>query len=176
MLNIFKPSFIVESIYDIKVEDLKRFGKEVVFTDLDSTLIAWDHPHPTEELIEWIKNLDDNGIEVVVLSKNTPKRVTEALKALDITHVPSAYKPRRKRFKKAFDSVNSEKDKIIMVGDQVITDIIGANRFKIDSVLVKPILDSDAWNTNFNRLIEYKILKYIVKHDPKMKWSNSLDD
>lgn len=176
MLNIFKPTYIVESIYNIKVEDLKRLGKEVVFTDLDNTLIAWNHPHATEEVIEWIKNLDDNGIEVVALSNNTPKRVTEALKTLDITHVSSAYKPRRKGFKKAFESVNSEKDKIIMVGDQVITDIIGANRFKIDSVLVKPILESDAWNTKFNRLIEYKILKYIVKHDPKMEWSNSLDD
>lgn len=176
MLDIFKPTYIVESIYNIKAEDLKRLGKEVVFTDLDNTLIAWNHPHATDEVIEWFKELDKNGLEVVVLSNNKPKRVSEALKALNITQVPSAYKPRRKGFKKAFNSVDSTKDKIIMIGDQIITDIIGANRFKIDSILVKPILESDAWNTKFNRMIEYRILKHIVKHDPKMEWSNSIDD
>ena len=72
--------------------------------------------------------------------------------------------------------VNQPKENIIMVGDQVITDIVGANRFKIDSVLVKPILASDAWNTKFNRLIEYNILKLVVKYNPDMEWKDSLDD
>lgn len=176
MLNIFKPTYMVESIYNITPEELKKRGKKVVFADLDNTLIAWNHPHATQELRSWLKELDENGIEVIVLSNNNRSRVEKAVSDLEVTHIPAAFKPRRKGFQKAFETVNHKKENIIMIGDQVITDIIGANRFKIDSVLVKPILDSDAWNTKFNRFVEYNILKRVVKHNPNMEWSHSLDE
>lgn len=176
MLDIFKPTYMVDSIYNITPEQLKDKGKKVVFTDLDNTLIAWNHPHATDELRTWLKDLRDAAIDVIVLSNNNEERVDKAVEGLGITHIASAFKPRRKGFNKAFETIDHNKDEVIMVGDQVITDIIGANRFKVDSVLVKPILDSDAWNTKFNRFIEYKILKQIVKHNPNMEWRSSLDD
>lgn len=176
MFELFKPTYMVESIYNITPQELKKRNKKVVFTDLDNTLIAWNNPSATDELIDWIKLLRNNHIEVIILSNNNENRVHKAVENLDVHHIPGAFKPRRKGFRKAFERVNVPKDNIIMVGDQVITDIIGANRFKIDSVLVKPILDSDAWNTKFNRFVEYQILKKMVKHNPNMEWSHSLDE
>lgn len=176
MFDIFKPTYMVESIYNITPEELLKRDKKVVFTDLDNTLIAWNHADATEELVDWIELLRENGIEVVILSNNNANRVHQAVDHLDVTHIPHAFKPRRKGFRKAFDTVDYPKENIIMVGDQVITDIIGANRFKVDSVLVKPILESDAWNTKINRFIEYQVLKMLVKHNPNMEWSHSLDE
>ena len=61
-----------------------------------------------------------------------------------------------------------------MVGDQIITDIKGSNHAGLKSVLVKPIMDSDAWNTRFNRFMELKIMNYLIKHDPEMNWRDGL--
>ena len=54
--------------------------------------------------------------------------------------------------------------------------MIGANRMGIDVSLVKPIVESDAWNTKLNRYIESKILNYLMKKNPEMKWSQSLHE
>lgn len=176
MLSLFKPTYMVESVYNIEPSEFIKRGKKVVFADLDNTLIAWNHPKATQELINWLDRLNDFGIQVIVLSNNNKDRVEKAVAHTGVTHIPSAFKPCKKGFEKAFSLVNQPKENIIMVGDQVITDIVGANRFKIDSVLVKPILASDAWNTKFNRLIEYNILKLVVKYNPDMEWKDSLDD
>lgn len=176
MLSLFKPTYMIESVYNISPQELIDRGKKVVFADLDNTLIAWNHPEATIELIEWIKLLKENDIQVIVLSNNNEARVKKAVENIGVIHIPAAFKPRRKGFQKAFEAVDQPKENIIMVGDQVITDIVGANRFKIDSILVKPILSSDAWNTKFNRFIEYNILKLLVKYNPEMEWSKSLDE
>ena len=57
-----------------------------------------------------------------------------------------------------------------------MTDVLSANRFGVKSVLVKPILASDAWNTKFNRFIELKVMNGLMKSNPEMKWGDSLDE
>ncbi|PJH64016.1 HAD hydrolase-like protein, partial [Salmonella enterica] len=74
------------------------------------------------------------------------------------------------------NKIGYNKTNILIVGDQILTDIIGANNIGIESVLVKPIMNSDAWNTRINRFIELRIMKLVLKKDPKMKWSRSLND
>lgn len=85
-------------------------------------------------------------------------------------------KPSRRAFRLAEEKLQMPLDEMLMVGDQVITDVFGSNRAGVRSVLVKPILQSDAWNTKFNRFIELKIMNYLIKSDPKMRWGETLDE
>ena len=62
-----------------------------------------------------------------------------------------------------------------MVGDQLLTDVFGANRAGVKSVWVMPIINSDGWNTRINRFFERKLLKRLLKNDPGMIWRKSLD-
>lgn len=176
MLNSFKPTWMVESIYQITPEQLKNAGIKAVLTDLDNTLIAWNNPEATEETIEWIKLMKENDIEVIILSNNTRKRVGKVASLLDLEFVPNALKPFQRGFNKALVEFELDKSEVMMVGDQIITDIKGANHAGIRSVLVKPILDSDAWNTRLNRFVELKIMNYLIEKDPDMKWRGSLHD
>lgn len=175
MFNSFKPTWMVESIYQITPEQLKSKNIKAVLTDLDNTLIAWNNPEATEETIEWIKTMKQNDIKVVILSNNSRKRVKKVATILDLDFVPNAMKPLTIGFKKAVKKYAFDKDEWLMVGDQVITDIRGANETGLKTVLVKPILDSDAWNTRLNRHIELKIMKYLIKKDPEMKWRDTID-
>lgn len=174
MLKSFKPTWMVESIYQITPEQLRKENIKAVLTDLDNTLIAWNNPEATEETIQWIQLMKENNIEVVILSNNTEKRVGKVASILELEFIPSALKPLQRGFKKALNTYPYSKDEWLMVGDQIITDIKGANHAGIKSVLVKPVMDSDAWNTRLNRFVELHIMNYLIKKDSEMKWRDGL--
>ena len=176
MLKWFKPTWMVESIYTITPAQLEKNNIKAVVTDLDNTLIAWNHPEATEESILWIKEMKQAGIPVVLLSNNSEERVKVVADILELDYIPRGLKPSRRGLRKAQDILGLPKEEIVMVGDQVMTDVLSANRFGVKSVLVKPILASDALNTKFNRFIELKVMNGLIKSNPEMKWGDSLDE
>src|SRR5699024_4237341 len=173
MLESFKPTWMVESIYQITPDQLRENNIKGILTDLDNTLIAWNHPEGTAETVEWIEKMRSEGIPVLILSNNYHHRVKKVAHLLNVPFVPNALKPLGTGFKRAARKIELPKDQLVMVGDQIITDIKGANTAGIRSILVKPIVDSDAWNTKINRFFEMKIMNRLIKNDPKMKWRDS---
>lgn len=172
----YKPTWMIEAIYDITPEQLQQQGVEAVLTDLDNTLIAWNNPDGTPELLHWIETMKNAGIPVIVVSNNKAERVSRAIHHLELDFVARAMKPLTKGFKEVQTTYRIPKDKMIMVGDQLMTDIKGANRAGIRTVLVKPIVETDAWNTKFNRMMEKRIMTYLKKHHSDMNWRKSLND
>lgn len=176
MLEWFKPTWMVHSIYSITPKQLHENNVKAVLTDLDNTLIAWNNPEATEESIQWIKMMKEADIPVMILSNNSDERVKEIADFLDLEYIPRSLKPSRRAFRLAQEKLGLPAEELLMVGDQVITDVFGANRFGVRNVLVKPVLESDAWNTKFNRFLELKILNLLIKSDPNMKWGDSLNE
>jgi len=176
MLKWFKPTWMVRSIYSITPEQLKKHNIKAVLTDLDNTLIAWNNPKATEESIQWIEMMKEAGIPVMILSNNSAERVQGIADYLELDYVPRSLKPSRRAFRSAQEKLQLPKENLLMVGDQIITDVLGSNRFGVRNVLVKPLLESDAWNTKFNRFIELKVMDLLIKSDPNMKWGDSLNE
>ena len=162
MLDKYKPTWMVEAIYQITPEQLKAHGLKAVLTDLDNTLIAWDNPNGTKELIDWLKMMDKAGIPVVVVSNNKASRVAKAIESFELDFVSRAMKP----FSVGIKSV--------MIGDQIMTDVRGANAAGIRSILVRPIVDTDGWNTRINRFFERRIMRTLLRKDSEMKWKSGL--
>jgi len=176
MLKWFKPTWMVRSIYSITPEQLKKHNIKAVLTDLDNTLIAWNNPKATEESIQWIEMMKEAGIPVMILSNNSAERVQGIADYLELDYVPRSLKPSRRAFRSAQEKLQLPKENLLMVGDQIITDVLGSNRFGVRNVLVKPVLESDAWNTKFNRFVELKVMNLLIKSDPNMKWGDSLNE
>lgn len=176
MLELFKPTWMVHSIYSITVKQLRANGIKAVLVDLDNTLIAWNQPEATEESIIWIRTIKDAGIPVMILSNNSGSRIKEVADILDVGFVSRSMKPTTRAFKIAENKMGISADEMVMVGDQLITDVLGANRYDLRTILVKPLLASDAWNTKFNRFIEMKIMHALINADSQMKWRDKLDD
>ena len=95
---------------------------------------------------------------------------------LGLDYIPCSLKPSRRGLRLAQEKLGLPKEQILMVGDQVMTDVLASNRFGVRNVLVKPILASDAWNTKLNRFIELNIMKALIQSDPNIKWGDSLDE
>ena len=172
----YKPTWMIDAIYDITPEQLKEQGIEAVLTDLDNTLIAWNNPDGTKELLHWIETMKEAKIPVIVVSNNKASRIDRAVKHLGLDYVSRAMKPFQKGFNEVERRYNLPKDKLLMVGDQLMTDIKGANNAGIRNVLVKPIVETDAWNTKFNRFMERQIKGYLLKRHSDMKLRKSLND
>ncbi|MCP0886729.1 YqeG family HAD IIIA-type phosphatase [Ligilactobacillus sp. WILCCON 0076] len=177
MFNRFKPTWMIESIYDLTAEDIQAQGIKIILTDLDNTLIAWNNPNGTPKLREWLKKMNEAHIPVVVVSNNNHRRVKKALRTFNLPFVSRAMKPFVRGINTAKRRFELKESEIVLVGDQLITDIAAANNANIRSILVKPLVESDAWNTRINRFFEKIIKQKLIKqNDLKAKWGHSLDD
>lgn len=174
MFSTYKPTWMVEAIYQVTPEQLKKHEIKAVLTDLDNTLIAWNNPDGTEELREWLERMKQAEIPVVVVSNNSAERVERAIQQFDLDYVARALKPLSNGINRACKELAIEKSQIVMVGDQIMTDIKAANSAGIRSILVQPVVQTDGWKTQFNRFWERKIMKYLLNTHPEMKWRGEI--
>lgn len=163
MLNKFLPNKHVNTIYDITPEILLNENKKGIIVDLDNTLVPWNVEHATDEVIQWLNDMKKANINVTIFSNNNEDRVTLFAEPLETPYVFKANKPLRKAFMTAQKAMNLSENEIVVIGDQLLTDILGGNRAGFDTILVVPIIESDAPITKFNRNLERMILKYFYR-------------
>jgi uncharacterized protein len=163
VLNLFLPSEHVKSIFDIKPNMLKERGIKGIITDLDNTLVEWDRPSATPQLIEWFAEMKKHGILVTIVSNNNENRVKTFSEPLNIPYIFEARKPLSRAFKKALRNMNLNKDEIVVIGDQLLTDVLGGNRLGLHTILVVPVAQTDGFMTKLNRKIERKILSWMKR-------------
>lgn len=163
----YMPTFTVEAVYDLRADALKQEGIKALLVDLDNTLIAWNNPDGTPELRAWLEEMKQADLPVVVVSNNKHSRVKRAVEPFGVDFVSRAMKPFAYGINRVLSRYGFDKSEVIMVGDQLMTDIRASHRAGIRSILVRPLVQSDAWNTKFNRWREGRMLKKIVaKYGP----------
>lgn len=158
MLKKFLPAEYVKNVFHITPEKLKKQGIKGIITDLDNTLVEWDRPEATPEIIEWLKAMKEADILVTIVSNNHDPRVKLFCEPLGIPFVSRARKPLRSPFIKALDMMGIKKEEAVVIGDQLLTDILGGNRKGLHTILVAPVATSDALITRFNRMTERRIM------------------
>ncbi|KRM90620.1 YqeG family HAD IIIA-type phosphatase [Liquorilactobacillus cacaonum] len=177
MLTRFKPTWMISSIFEITPKEITEKGIKVILTDLDNTLIAWNNPDGTPELRNWLELMNAEKIPVIVVSNNNKKRVAKAVEPFGLPFIARAMKPLTKGINEAKKQLNLEDNQIVLVGDQLLTDVAAANAAKIKSIWVKPIIETDAWNTRPNRIVEKFIKKNLQKNKRiKETWGHSLNE
>ncbi|PID00488.1 YqeG family HAD IIIA-type phosphatase [Sporosarcina sp. P29] len=158
MLNHFLPSAYVKSVFLIKPEDLLENGIKGIITDLDNTLVEWDRADATQDIMAWFKSMRDAGLQITVVSNNHIERVSHFCDPLGIPYICEARKPLKRSFYQALATLGLPKKEVVMIGDQLLTDVLGANRVGLQTILVVPVASSDATITKFNRAIERRIM------------------
>ena len=159
------PKFYFDKITDITVEFLNENNIKALILDVDNTLIDIDRK-PVEGLVEWHKGVITAGIKTIILSNSNKIDKIEKLTLNE--YYATLMKPLKKGFIKAVKKLELPAENIAAIGDQIFTDVIGANRCKIVSILVKPVAETDIWITKWKRPIENKIVKrYLEKQTKK---------
>lgn len=174
MKNYFTPTWKVDSIYQVTPAQFIQKNLKAIIVDLDNTLIPWNVMDYSDQMADWIQSLRVNGIGIYMLSNNNYDRVAKVANPLNIKFSSSALKPRGKYFKYAIEDLKVSDDEIVVIGDQIMTDIFGANRRGLKSILVKPMVPNDNIYTWVNRALERLIMKF-VGIDRQEEWGNKLD-
>ena len=130
---------------------------------MDNTLIDYYRVFP-KGTKEWVQNLKQEGIKFCILSNsNKLDKVSKVASQIDVPYFYFGKKPLNFGFNKARRKLELDSKNIAAVGDQIMTDIIGANRCKMFSILVKPIKEKDIFITRVKRPIENFIIKSYLK-------------
>ena len=170
MIKRFIPFAHAESIYLIDLSFYQKLGIKYVFCDLDNTLDSYKQATPLEKAKELKTNLEKLGIELIIVSNNTGKRVQTYSKELGVRHFSSLAKPFSFKLKKIMKRANIKPDTVLMVGDQIVTDISCANGAKIKSVLTEKLVPEDQPTTRFNRLFDNPLRKKLKRKNLLKDW------
>ena len=159
------PKIYIENVTKIDLDFLNKNNIKGLILDVDNTLIDYNKK-PVEGLEKWCEDLKKNNIKLCILSNSNKKeKVRNIATKLDIPFIYFAKKPLKTGFKKAKKILDLENENIGVVGDQLATDVLGANRCKMFAILVKPISEKDIWITKLKRPIENFIIhRYVEKN------------
>lgn len=161
-MNNYIPNMYKKDIFDIDYSKLKSIGIKCLMFDLDNTLALIDE----ESISPLVKNqLEElkKDFKIVIISNNTNKRIKKFCCAFDTFFVSFAMKPLHYGFKKVMNKFSLQKKEICIIGDQIMTDILGGNRYGIYTILIDPLGKKDLKITSLNRFLEKKIITKLSK-------------
>ncbi len=159
----FKPTMYMKSIYHADFNKIYNMGYRVLLIDLDNTLVPHDVSHPTKESEVLVEELKKIGFEVVILSNNNEKRVSTFAKPLNVDYIFSTRKPLKFKYLRLVKAKGYNEKEILCIGDQIMTDVFGANRLKYANMLVEPLAQKDILWTKPNRFLEKFVYSSLAK-------------
>lgn len=162
---LYYPKYYFKNVTKIDINFLKKNNIRGLILDVDNTLIDYDH-NLIEGLENWYEKIKSNNINACIVSNSNKKeKVAKVANILEIPYISFGTKPLKRGLKKAAKILNLKANEIAVIGDQIFTDVIGANRCKMMSILVEPISEKDIFVTVIKRPIEkYIINSYLKKH------------
>lgn len=172
---LFRPRYTIDTIYHLDTDVLQQMNVKAVFSDLDNTLLAWNEFETAKKMDELNQRLAKAGIKLVVISNNNAERIGKVLNPYQIDFVAKSRKPLPFAITKKREQLSLAKDQVMMVGDQLITDIQAGNLAGVESVLVKPLVETDKWNTRINRFLE-KIIFFFLAISHRVTFKETLEN
>lgn len=158
-----KPDLIYPGVPYIALDELKKRGVEGILLDIDNTLIDYTK-ELSPKMKEWVARAKSQGFKVCILSNsNKLNKIIPVAEGIAVKYVSFARKPAKSGYLKASMLLNIDVKKLAMVGDQIFTDVLGANRLGMVSVYVEPINKKEYWYTKWKRPIEAWILNRFQK-------------
>lgn len=161
-MNKFRPNIYKKNILEIDYKKLKEMGKTTLVFDLDNTIALIDDDKCSDEVFNLIRKLQDDFL-IIILSNNVTARINPYKKYLGIDGYGYGMKPFMFKLIKIRKKYKLKKKEMVMIGDQIVTDVLVGNRFRITTILVDPLGMKDLKITSFNRFFEDRILKMFKK-------------
>lgn len=170
MCKKYIPFAHAKSVFEIDISFFKKYEISTILIDLDNTLDSYKTKYPTERALDFKNLMDNNGIDLIITSNNTGKRVSLYASALGVKFWSSVGKPFGGKLNRLLKENGINKNNVILIGDQTTTDILCANNAHIKSVLTDKIVKEDQPTTRFNRLIDVPMRKHLNKKGLLIDW------
>ena len=139
------PNRITDALTDLTPQFLEQEGVKLLMLDFDNTIVPYTTSEPTEQMTGWLKTMQDSGISLCVVSNSHKDRVKTFCEAYGIDCITHANKPFSKGIRACLTRYQTPPQACALVGDQIFTDVLGANCTGVKSILVKAIDNHNFW-------------------------------
>ena len=163
--TLLRPTMYAPRISKIALPVLIEQGIRGIIVDLDNTLVGYQLPEPAQEDAAWIAAAAQAGIDVIMVTNNRTVWAQNVAKTLGIACIPNARKPLPRGFLRALKLLQLEKDAVIVIGDQIFTDVLGAKLFGLKVILTEPLVHREEWWMRYLRFFERIVLRGVPRGD-----------
>ena len=139
------PTVITNSITELTPKYLQKRGIRLLMLDFDNTIVPYTTNEPTDEMASWLKSMAESPIQLCVVSNSKRDRVKVFCKIYGIDCITHAKKPFSKGIRECLTRYGIPAKNCALAGDQIYTDVLGANCAGIRSILVKAIHNHNFW-------------------------------
>lgn len=162
-MPLFYPDYSYRRVYEIPARLFLEKGIRVLFLDVDNTLTTHDNPVPHEKVLGWLDTQREAGLELRLLSNNTPERVEPFAKQMGLAYVANAKKPLPFPLWRVLkEELSIPPKKAAVIGDQIFTDVLCGRFSRCLSVLVEPMQEEDWGFLAVKRRWEKQVLKHYL--------------
>ena len=159
------PDSYYPSIYKIDYQTLKKENISTLLFDIDNTITKVDDLNVPKETTNLMEKLKKQGFKILLISNNHPQRAKPVAEKLNLPLLSDAGKPEKKAYAKALNILNSTKENTAAIGDQLLSDVVGAKKYGIKAILV----DQLSKENNIQTGLAQKLQKYMIKKLSKYK-------
>ena len=164
LADLFCPDLYYDRITSIDLDDLRSRGIRGLVIDLDNTLVAWRSSEIPRDVSAWASTALRKGFSLCIASNTRRyRRLAGVASALGASYVTGVSKPRRAGYRRAVRELDLPVESVAAIGDQILTDILCANRAGLLSIFVERISQREFVVTKINRRIERRILDALRK-------------
>jgi uncharacterized protein len=166
----YLPTYLAHSFYEIPASFYQKAGLKNLLLDLDNTLVPYEEKEPSPATKAWVASLQKEGLSLYIASNNTSKRVRHYAECLGLKALSGLLKPFSFRLRHILDQEGFRKEETVLIGDQLMTDVIAANGAGIRSILTDPLAKKEPLVTKWNRLFEKRKREAIVSKSLVASW------
>lgn len=159
MKKVYKPTIYTKSVFDINYQKLKEQNIKNLIFDIDNTIVELNKNIPSKEIIELFNNLKKEGFNLFILTNALRSRALRIGQKLHVKTYYFSMKPFVRQYKKLINENNLIPTETAAIGDQIYTDIKGANNMSFTSILVEPLSKYESIITKINRIKETNLIK-----------------
>lgn len=151
------PKAIYRNLPSLDVQELQRRGIRLLMLDFDNTIVPYTTDDPTEEMERWLREARDSGMQLCVVSNSKKPRVVEFCRKWDIPCITHARKPFSNGIRRCLVQFGVPTSEAALCGDQIYTDVLGANCAGVHSILVSAIDNHNIW-LKLRHLLELPVI------------------
>ena len=154
-MSRLQPDYYIPHITGVTLEFLRRHGIRGLILDVDNTLTTHDDPTPHPDIAAWLDGMRQAGVGMMIVSNNTEERVRPFAEILGLPYVVDGKKPGTDGMRRAAEKLGGLRpEETAVIGDQIFTDILGANLCGMRSVLLDPLSPDPSATVRFKRSLE----------------------
>lgn len=167
-MSLLHPTVSVPRVTDITPGLLHAMKVRAILLDVDNTLATHGSHEPFPGSIEWSHEMRKAGFRILIVSNNYPDRVAPFAEKYALPFLCRAYKPLPSGYRRALRKLGVRRKEAVVVGDQIFTDILGANAAGMKSILLEPEQEEDSLSFRIRRRLEKPLRRRIGKKRPRV--------